>query len=173
MPGVEVIIDTDVLIALCKVESTDLLRDWPGARFLTTDVNIHELTKEDSLACVEAAIVGGFLIVVPLDEPSMLENFARLATRAGAGEAAMMVAAAARGAVGMSNDRGAGNVARSLVPSVQVISMEDLFGRCMEGGRLTPARLAELQARLRGEGEFVPFAKGMRAIAGPLPPLSA
>lgn len=169
---VEVFVDTDALVSLCKAGMLDLLRSWPGTRFATTDVNILELTKAPSKTCVESAIKDGVLAVVVLDDPALLETFARLAPRADVGEAALMAVAAGRGALVMTNDRRAAKIAQSLAPPLVTLTTEHVFDRCLAAGRINAVDFRAVQAKLKSQGEPVPFASGFTSLASnPLPTL--
>lgn len=169
--ALRVFVDTDVLVALCKISAIDLMHDWPGVEFCLSDVTMRELSKAPSRNCVQIAIDAGILRLVELTEPAMLEEFAQLAPRAGPGEAAMMILARHYQGIGISNDTRAGKVARSLPSSIRVVTMDDLYVRCIAAGRLPATKLAEHQTALRGMGEFVPLRNGLTSAANSLPPL--
>jgi predicted nucleic acid-binding protein len=172
MPKVRVVLDTDVLVSLCKVGAVGLLDNWPSADYCITDVTMFELTKPDSMTCVNAALANGTIRLLMLNDASRIEEFAQLAPRVGPGEAAMIVMARQEGGIGMSNDRRAAKVAQAQSEPATVVTVDDLFARCIAAGRISSGDFVKLQSKLRTLGEFVPLRNGIpTSLTSPLPAL--
>lgn len=175
---IRAVIDTDVLISLCKVARLDLIRDWPGVAFYTTDVNLRELEKPESRQCVATAIKSGILNVVNLTEPDALVDFANARKRIGDGEAAVVAVVQFGGDIAITNDVRGRKLATARQPPIKVASVEDILARCLEAGRLSFAEVANLVVEFQEAREFVPFAKALptpdslRARVTFLPPIA-
>jgi predicted nucleic acid-binding protein len=92
-----VVVDTSVLINLAILDQIVLLGALEGLRFVVPDEVLAEVKKPEQKRRVRGALQAGTLLKVALDQPAMLDRFARLRKQMKLGEAACLALAAERG----------------------------------------------------------------------------
>ena len=96
-PSVVVVTDANVLINLIHTRRLAILGELPGLRFVVPDDVVAEVTDEDQRLRLTEAMAAGTLTSCSLTDIAELSVFAELRPVLGAGEAACLAAAQARG----------------------------------------------------------------------------
>ena len=89
--------DANVLINLIHVQRLDLLASLPGYEFVVPEDVISEITDSAQRAALEEGLVAAYLRRETISDPSELARYAELRQVMGAGEAASVALAEARG----------------------------------------------------------------------------
>jgi predicted nucleic acid-binding protein len=123
-----VVIDASVLINFLAVDRLGLLTSHPQFRFLVTDHVRGEVTEDDELARLDAALDAQLLEQVSVVGPRELELFAKLTAdgRLGVGECVAIALASVQSFIVALDDKAARKQCTSLDPSLQVLDTVEL-----------------------------------------------
>jgi predicted nucleic acid-binding protein len=158
-PPKHMAVDASVLINLLHVSLLGLLVEVPGLRLLLTEDVHAEIRIPQQLAEVEAAIQSGQLEPVRLDDPAVLETFAKLRTSLGRGEASCLALAEHRGFLVASDEKGAFlRLARERLGQGRVVTTPDLLLMAIRVGVLPVEQADEAKELLENRRFRMPFA---------------
>ena len=97
IPARIVVADANVLINLIHVQRLSLLASLPGYEFVVAEDVISEITDSAQRAVLEEGLVAAYLRRETISDPAELARYAELRQVMGAGEAACVALAEARG----------------------------------------------------------------------------
>jgi predicted nucleic acid-binding protein len=158
--------DSDVTIALLKSDTIDVLGKLTDFRFMITEVNEYEISREPGRSQLKAAIARGNLVVTPLTDPAGLVIFADLLRVVDEGEAAAIaLATVTSGDIAMHDSAGR-RAAATYIPRECIHRLDDIIVEAIRRGCLTVEEADGATAKLRMADDYQPAfaAEGFRRV---------
>ena len=149
-PKTILILDASVLINFLRVDRIDLFQNY-RARLCVTEHVVSEVTNvyPDQLLRLDAAVQSGMVEVVVVTDPSELSLIAHVRTtsanRLGIGECSAIAVAERRGFALGIDDKAARKFARTLSPTLLILTTQDLVLSLIHCGVLTVAAADKLK----------------------------
>ena len=160
--------DANVLINLIHVQRLDLLASLPGYEFVVPDDVISEITDPAQRAALEEGLSTGYLRRETISDPEELARYAELRRVIGAGEAACVTLAAARGWLIASDEkrRLRREVNERLGPG-RLVTTPGLFVLAIRAGVMTVEEADEAKGILEGHRFRMSFSSFRDVVGNP------
>jgi predicted nucleic acid-binding protein len=167
-PGRTAIVDANVLINLIHVQRLGLLASLPGYEFVATGDVISEITHPAQRSALDAALSAGQLRWETITDPHDLTRYAELRQVMGAGEAACVALAEARGWLIASDEKGRlrREVNERLGPG-RLITTPGLFVLAIRAGVITVEDADQAKAILEGHRFRMSFSSFRDVVGSP------
>ena len=160
--------DANVLINLIHVQRLGLLASLPGYEFVVPDNVISEITDSAQRAALEEGLSAGYLRRETISDPEGLARYAELRRVMGAGEAACVTLAEARGWLIASDEkrRLRREVNERLGPG-RLVTTPGLFVLAIRAGVMTVEEADEAKGILEGHRFRMSFSSFRDVLGNP------
>lgn len=152
----DIILDANVLIDLMKLECLSLVLGHEGRRFHIADTVVAEILRPEQAVALQACLQAGTIALAIVEGDEETNWYGPLAIRLGAGDAACMAIAAARGWTLASNEKGRQfrREAKAHLGSARTLKTADFVAELIRRHALDAAMLRRWQDQLREQARL-------------------